>query len=106
MSDLHALWLDERHWRLFYAFYVCKQDPRLVVPRPNPSGQPVPWLGATWNLAHTGAFGLMAVFAALTIGPAWWVGAHGGGIAGAVIVFMIALGAVWAWAWKLATRGL
>lgn len=41
-----------------------------MVPKPNRAGVPKRWTGATWNLAHPRAYGLLALFVVVGAGPA------------------------------------
>lgn len=68
-EELNRLWLDEKHWKFFYAVYYCKADPRLVVPKPNFAGTPNKWLGTTWNLAHRMVYLVISFFVLLALGP-------------------------------------
>lgn len=52
-DELEILWKDKNNWR-WGAIYHCKDDPRLVVPKP------VKWTGWTMNFAYPWqAIGLM-----------------------------------------------
>ena len=59
-EELENLWKDENNW-YWGAIYRCKDDPRLVVPKP------IKWTGWTMNFAYPWkAFGfiIFIVFAA------------------------------------------
>ncbi|MGF1679551.1 MAG: hypothetical protein ACFCUX_10215 [Candidatus Methylacidiphilales bacterium] len=73
--DIH--WNEAKNWK-WHVFYVCKDDPRVIVPK-KPK-----WAGRTLNFAHRKAYmvllftvvAISAPFALLGhIGDAiWWVG--------------------------------
>jgi len=44
-EELEKLWADKNNW-LWGAIYYCKNDPRLVVPKP------IKWTGWTMNFAY------------------------------------------------------
>ncbi len=44
-EELETLWADKDNW-LWGAIYYCKNDPRLVVPKP------IKWTGWTMNFAY------------------------------------------------------
>ena len=44
-EELEKLWADKNNW-LWGAIYYCKEDPRLVVPKP------IKWTGWTMNFAY------------------------------------------------------
>jgi hypothetical protein len=44
-EELEILWKDKNNW-LWGAIYHCKEDPRLVVPKP------IKWMGWTMNFAY------------------------------------------------------
>ncbi len=44
-EELETLWADKDNW-LWGAIYYCKNDPRLVVPKP------IKWTGCTVNFAY------------------------------------------------------
>ncbi|MFH1884764.1 MAG: DUF5808 domain-containing protein [Planctomycetota bacterium] len=44
-EELETLWADKNNW-LWGAIYYCKNDPRLVVPKP------IKWTGWTVNFAY------------------------------------------------------
>jgi hypothetical protein len=44
-EELETLWGDKNNWR-WGAIYYCKNDPRLVVPKP------IKWTGWTMNFAY------------------------------------------------------
>jgi hypothetical protein len=44
-EELETLWKDKNNWR-WGAIYYCKNDPRLVVPKP------LKWTGWTMNFAY------------------------------------------------------
>ncbi len=106
MSDdkLDRLWRDKRNWKLFYAVYHCKQDPRIIVPKINRSGRPIKWLGTTWNLAHLGAYPTIVLFAALGIGPAAYMVYSGVGGWVVLVVLLVSLYVALELAWYCATR--
>ena len=56
------LWLNPKHWK-WHFFYVCHQDPRIVVPERHK------WMGWTFNFGHRSAFLLLAVLALGLIVP-------------------------------------
>ena len=58
MSDCDRLWEDADNWRLG-AIYVCKDDPRIVVPKR------LKWTGWTFNFAHRASY-LLLVFVLFT----------------------------------------
>ena len=61
-SDYVELWHDAKNWRL-YVFYVCREDPRLIVPKR------LRMTGWTMNFAHPQAYLLFAALLAVVIIP-------------------------------------
>lgn len=61
-KDYTELWKDPANWRL-YVFYVCREDPRLIVPKR------FRVTGWTMNFAHREAYLLFAALLALVIVP-------------------------------------
>ena len=62
-EELERLWRDERNWR-GGAVYVCKEDPRIIVPKRTP------WSGWTVNFAHPlGAWMTIALSVILAVSP-------------------------------------
>ena len=63
-GTLEKLWSDPANWRL-NAIYICKADPRYLVPKP------IRWTGWTVNFAHTGAWIYFGVGVILTLAIAY-----------------------------------
>ena len=61
-KDYSELWRDPRNWRL-YVIYVCREDPRLVVPKR------LRVTGWTMNFAHPKAALLFAALLAVVLAP-------------------------------------
>ncbi|MCA9772422.1 MAG: hypothetical protein KC466_08435 [Myxococcales bacterium] len=82
---LDALWRDPAHWRWWG--YVCPEDPRLVVPKCNPS------MGWTLNFAHRRrAWALLFGLIALAVGPTYLAVGLGVRRVGAILL-LVALSA-------------
>ncbi len=62
IQEYSELWRDPRNWRL-YIFYVCREDPRLMVPKR------LRVTGLTLNFAHPKAVLLFAVLLAVVLVP-------------------------------------
>jgi len=62
LNDADTEFLSPERWRLGF-FYMCKGDPRILVPRRSGSG-------ITLNLAHRRAWGILIIGMALPVGLA------------------------------------
>ena len=61
-NDYTELWQNPDNWRL-YGFYVCREDPRLIVPKR------LRLTGWTLNFAHRQAYQLFVALLAVIIVP-------------------------------------
>ena len=68
-QDLLGLWRDKANWGFGYIYYYCKEDPRILVPKANPSGIPKLRYGATFNFAHPQAYLAVIGLAVISAGP-------------------------------------
>jgi hypothetical protein len=62
-SEIDALWKDTSNWR-WREFYVCKDDPRLIVPKRNPAK------GWTLNFGRRSAIPFLLLVIVLLSAPA------------------------------------
>lgn len=87
-------WENPDNWR-YYVFYVCREDPRLIVPKR------LRLTGWTMNFAHPEAFLLLGLLLVIVIGPVIVIEVSGLSLAKwvrpATVVFSILAAVVFTW---------
>lgn len=99
-----AEWRNDMNWHLFYSVYSCHRDPRRIVPKIHPSGEPRWWLGATFNFAHRSSYAWMIGAILAFVGPPcalYLLGVHSWLTLGGVT--LVSLIILWRAAWAMAS---
>ncbi|NJK90342.1 MAG: hypothetical protein HC904_00025 [Blastochloris sp.] len=84
-GTLERLWKEPRHWRFYFNFYHCQEDPRFIVPKRNP------WFGWTLNFGHRSAWvALFVVLLCITL----------------PLLYLVNVGQINTWLWFGAVVGI